>query len=249
MRLPLRLLPTLLPLLALAVCAQAPARAADLSGIWKIEVHKSYGVTLRTYLTLRQDGERIEGSVFVNSSSDGPIRDVHADGLDTVFQIPWGWNFRVHPDGENLHVLITYDGGGRDEVMATRAAKSEMDPPARITPPDLQDLPDNGLARTPPMGWNSWNHFAERVSDRVVRDAAQLTAPRWRDAAQAEGRPIRLHVVTTAQSDDTVRVEAVAKSDVGWYLVNVTSLSSRQFEKAFVQLFDALRLAAPTAPG
>jgi PAS domain S-box-containing protein len=29
---------------------------------------------------------------------------------------------------------------------------------------------------------------------RVVNDAAQLTAPRWRDATQAEGRPISLHV-------------------------------------------------------
>ena len=29
---------------------------------------------------------------------------------------------------------------------------------------------------------------------KVVRDAAQLTAPRWRDAAQAEGRPISLHI-------------------------------------------------------
>jgi diguanylate cyclase len=28
----------------------------------------------------------------------------------------------------------------------------------------------------------------------LVRDAAQLTAPRWRDAAQAEGRPISLHM-------------------------------------------------------
>jgi CheY-like chemotaxis protein len=28
----------------------------------------------------------------------------------------------------------------------------------------------------------------------VVREAAQLTTPRWRDAAQAEGRPISLHV-------------------------------------------------------
>jgi CheY-like chemotaxis protein len=28
----------------------------------------------------------------------------------------------------------------------------------------------------------------------VVRDAAQLTAPRWRDTAQAEGRPISLHI-------------------------------------------------------
>src|SRR4030081_1871852 len=29
---------------------------------------------------------------------------------------------------------------------------------------------------------------------KVVRDAAQLPAPRWRDAAQAEGRPISLHI-------------------------------------------------------
>ena len=28
------------------------------------------------------------------------------------------------------------------------------------------------LAPTPPMGWNSWNHFAERVDDRGVRAAA-----------------------------------------------------------------------------
>jgi alpha-galactosidase len=28
------------------------------------------------------------------------------------------------------------------------------------------------LAATPPMGWNSWNHFAEKVDDRAVRSAA-----------------------------------------------------------------------------
>jgi alpha-galactosidase len=28
------------------------------------------------------------------------------------------------------------------------------------------------LAATPPMGWNSWNHFACKVSDAVIRDAA-----------------------------------------------------------------------------
>jgi PAS domain S-box-containing protein len=31
----------------------------------------------------------------------------------------------------------------------------------------------------------------------VVRDAAQLTAPRWRDASQAAGRPISLHIDTS----------------------------------------------------
>ena len=27
---------------------------------------------------------------------------------------------------------------------------------------------DNGLARTPPMGWNSWNKFACNVSESLI---------------------------------------------------------------------------------
>lgn len=32
---------------------------------------------------------------------------------------------------------------------------------------------DNGVARTPPMGWNSWNKFACDVSEKLVRGAAE----------------------------------------------------------------------------
>jgi alpha-galactosidase len=39
------------------------------------------------------------------------------------------------------------------------------------------------IAATPPMGWNSWNHFAERVTDADVRSAAdQLVSTGMRDA-------------------------------------------------------------------
>ncbi|MDI3255456.1 MAG: glycoside hydrolase family 27 protein [Bacillota bacterium] len=39
------------------------------------------------------------------------------------------------------------------------------------------------LAATPPMGWNSWNHFAERVTDADVRAAADaLVSSGMRDA-------------------------------------------------------------------
>ena len=39
------------------------------------------------------------------------------------------------------------------------------------------------LAATPPMGWNSWNHFAERVTDKDIRDSAdQLVSTGMRDA-------------------------------------------------------------------
>ena len=30
----------------------------------------------------------------------------------------------------------------------------------------------NHLARTPPMGWNSWNHFHRHVNDQVIRETA-----------------------------------------------------------------------------
>ncbi|RXS96428.1 glycoside hydrolase family 27 protein [Silvibacterium dinghuense] len=40
-----------------------------------------------------------------------------------------------------------------------------------------------GLAATPPMGWNSWNHFAGKVTDADVRAAADaLVASGMRDA-------------------------------------------------------------------
>ena len=37
-------------------------------------------------------------------------------------------------------------------------------------------LPAQQAALTPPMGWNSWNHFACKVSDAVVRAAADAIA-------------------------------------------------------------------------
>ena len=42
---------------------------------------------------------------------------------------------------------------------------------------------EQNAAPTPPMGWNSWNHFAERVDDRGVRAAADaLVASGMKDA-------------------------------------------------------------------
>ncbi len=157
---------------SLILATRVPARADGLSGVWRMDVHKAYGVTLHTYLILHQEGPRIEGSVFVNSSAKVRIQDARMEGHDLVFHIDWGWAFRVSPEGANLHVVITYNGSGKDEATAVPAPESEMNPPARIAPPALRDLPANGLAMTPPMGWNSWNHFSERVDDRIVREAA-----------------------------------------------------------------------------
>ncbi|HEV2348973.1 MAG TPA: glycoside hydrolase family 27 protein [Terriglobia bacterium] len=42
---------------------------------------------------------------------------------------------------------------------------------------------NNTLAATPPMGWNSWNHFACKVSDAVVRASADAIAANGMKAA------------------------------------------------------------------
>ncbi|GMG98942.1 hypothetical protein Nepgr_000782 [Nepenthes gracilis] len=49
-----------------------------------------------------------------------------------------------------------------DEVSASR---QHHDPFRRY-------LLSNGLALTPPMGWNSWNHFACNVSEKTIRETA-----------------------------------------------------------------------------
>jgi len=42
----------------------------------------------------------------------------------------------------------------------------------RVAPPVL----DNSVARTPPMGWNSWNHFGCDVSAQLIRETADAMA-------------------------------------------------------------------------
>jgi len=48
--------------------------------------------------------------------------------------------------------------------------------------PSIQPAPQ-AVALTPPMGWNSWNYFAERVTEQDIKNAAdQMVATGMRDA-------------------------------------------------------------------
>jgi alpha-galactosidase len=62
-------------------------------------------------------------------------------------------------------------------ALASLTASSQT-PAAAQAPPALPQV-----ALTPPMGWNSWNFFAEKVSDKDIRAAAdQLVATGMKDA-------------------------------------------------------------------
>jgi len=68
--------------------------------------------------------------------------------------------------------------GGQPQVVELARVSTEI--PAPLPPrPALVSLPMptttakyNGTARTPPMGWNSWNKFHNQVSDKMVREMA-----------------------------------------------------------------------------
>jgi alpha-galactosidase len=52
-----------------------------------------------------------------------------------------------------------------------------------LKPAATQVPPSLAVAQTPPMGWNSWNYFAEKVDDKGVRAAAdQIVATGMKDA-------------------------------------------------------------------
>jgi alpha-galactosidase len=161
----------LLPFIASLALGQACA-ADNLSGAWRLDFHRRGDITLHTYIFLRQTGTQLDGKVVINGAVDLALRNPRVEGEDGFFGIDWNASYHVRRNGEALRVIITYPGNRQEEVTAVRVPEEELAPPARLPLPDLTELPSNGLARTPPMGWNSWNHFADRVDDAIIRAAA-----------------------------------------------------------------------------
>ena len=163
----------LLGLALLSSALSGAAWAGDIDGAWRLDQPRPWGVTLHTYLVLHQSGPLIRGTVAPNGSGGIPISDARVEGSALAFSLKdWGWYFHVRQEGVNLRVQVSYSGGDSSEGLAVPVSEDELKDPVPVPPPALKTLPDNGLARTPPMGWNSWNHFAEKVDDAIVRRAA-----------------------------------------------------------------------------
>ena len=64
-------------------------------------------------------------------------------------------------------------GGAPGVLLAKRVSTENPLPmPEKVDLGPLQEVKYNGLAKTPPMGWNSWNKFRNQVSDKLVREVA-----------------------------------------------------------------------------
>ncbi len=88
---------------------------------------------------------------------------------------------RLSGDLVNNQLHLTYEGV--DMVASAAGPQDDYPAIAYIAPPALRDLPANGLAQTPPMGWNSWNAFESRIDDGTVREMAdEMVRNGMRDA-------------------------------------------------------------------
>jgi alpha-galactosidase len=160
-----------------------PSLAADLTGNWAVRDPLPDGTFRTTYLDLHQESSRITGTIRTGQfyykiveSTGGP------DGFTLSGKMMDGTSERrVKYEGklvgEELHVATRRrPDADLIEMVAHRAPPGEGVYPARQPLPALHKVPDNGLARTPPMGWNSWNKFAGRVDDTGVRGMADAMA-------------------------------------------------------------------------
>jgi alpha-galactosidase len=169
-----------------AVCAvflAASAYSADLTGHWLATMHLPDGRTREISLYLQAKGDLLtgylsnwqgnaaisEGRISGNTISFAIVRDYFGEKRTTEYE-------GTFSDG--TLTLETLGPGGRPgRPLVFRQVSTETPPPMPPAPPKLSlpaapPVPYNGLAKTPPMGWNSWNKFAGRVDDKIVREIA-----------------------------------------------------------------------------
>ena len=157
--------------------------AADLTGHWLYTFQTPDGQTREMSLWLTAKAGTFTGymSQFGN---DEPITDgqITADKISfAVVRDNFGeirrteYTGRLNGDTLTLYMPASNGRPGRELAMkhVSAEAPKPLPPPApKISLPPAGEVQSNGLAQTPPMGWNSWNKFASRVSDQLIRETA-----------------------------------------------------------------------------
>jgi alpha-galactosidase len=158
--------------------AMATAAPTDLTGYWVLHVPNADGTARDTFFQLTLSGTSITGQLLGRGTA--PIAGDYKDESLHFATVPpqTGANparptvFTGAYRNGSLLLHVVNARGQTSDGYAERTTLAATLPPARIPLPAVRPVPDNNLARTPPMGWNSWNKFAGRVDDASVRTMA-----------------------------------------------------------------------------
>jgi alpha-galactosidase len=175
----------LVSVITILLAHKAQPQSADnqLTGNWAASAPSNDGYVRKSYFNLKHDGDQISGTIRatqfsykINKSTGGPASfTLEASMMDGKSER------KVTYEGKLIGNELQIGRRNRPDQpitfqMAQRAPEGEGALPARIEPPPLRKVKYNGLAKTPPMGWNSWNKFAGRIDDATVRGIADAMA-------------------------------------------------------------------------
>src|SRR3954447_24776872 len=170
------------PITLLLLCA-CSCVAADLTGNWGAVEPLPDGTSRRSYFNLKQEGDRITGTVnlawnfyeVTQSTGSGDSFSLTCRLINT--RRTGEAKVQVKLVADELQVdAARRPNAPMTHMVAHRVPPGEGALPLRTELPTLHRVPSNGLAQTPPMGWNSWNKFAGKVDDPGVRAAADAMA-------------------------------------------------------------------------
>jgi alpha-galactosidase len=172
----------LLGCLAQLPLAQAQSSTGTVTGKWAASDQKlDNGEDRKILLDLEQNGSDITGKYI----TPGYTLDVTGKVEGNHFQIfekdrPTRPLVQGDLNGQSLNLTLR----NKHQVVAKPAtAADEIPTVAYIEPPTLHHVPSNGLEKTPPMGWNSWNKFQGKIDDAIVRQIADaMVSSGMRDA-------------------------------------------------------------------
>jgi alpha-galactosidase len=153
-----------------------------------MEVERTWGCVTKTlangqdytvYIRLSPSATGIQG-LLEYPSHRALLATSEIKGTEWILRDSFGRvALEAEPSGEDLRVISLR--GATTKCLATPANGPTV--PAYIAPPAIHDVPANGLAQTPPMGWNSWNKFAGAIDDLTVRQIADaMVSSGMRDA-------------------------------------------------------------------
>jgi alpha-galactosidase len=159
-----------------------PGHGQSLTGRWAM-VGKTLdnGEQERSIIELKQSGNNLMGTLKM----PGYSADLKGTATGSHFEL-----FRAGDEKKPFLVgdrvngeLHAVDRGHRNVVAKPAGSQEDLPTVSYLEPPPLRQVPNNGLAKTPPMGWNSWNLFAGKIDDQTVRTIADaMVSSGMRDA-------------------------------------------------------------------
>jgi alpha-galactosidase len=167
-----------------SVTSVTAALPANISGIWLWRRIKSDGTVGKNYFMFEQAGATFSGKMefawggtsdIVEGSVEGNLVRFKRKGMPPPI-------YAGTIEGDRMHLTGGENGASDTMELVRLPAGTPMFPTPPVRPA-LHTIAGNGLLKTPPMGWNAWNHFKQTINDNTVREIVEsMISSGMRDA-------------------------------------------------------------------